>query len=43
MLVLGMLYGAITTPSPVRGAVVSLVCVMLIGSVTANIITFKEK
>lgn len=43
MLVLGMLYGAITTPSPIRGLWVSLVCVMLAGSIMANVITFKEK
>lgn len=41
-MVLGMLYGAITTPSPIRGLWVSFVLVMLAGSITMNIITYKE-
>ena len=43
MLVSGMLYGAITTPSPIRGLWVFFVCLILAGSILTNIITFREK
>jgi len=42
LLAIGMLYGAITTPSPVKWLWVSFVCIMLIFSVIANIILYKE-
>lgn len=43
MLVSGMLYGAITTPSPIKGLWISFVCLILAGSIVTNIIIFKEK
>lgn len=42
LLVSGMLYSAVTTPSPVKGLWIAFVAFMLAAAVGANVIIYKE-